>query len=265
MTIKLFWARGLAAFFLTFAATPAFTDDHGVNFQPSEYAVASDMAAEALLLDVARAGSRMIAVGEFGHVLLSDDNGDSWRQATSVPTRNTLVSVTFIDNQTGYAVGHAATILKTTDGGENWQLQYIERGGETPLFAVYFDDAQKGIAVGGFSYTFETTNGGKSWTQRALVEDSYDDFHLNDLFTDKKGNLFIPAEFGMFINRVTADKTGRLLKLDMTDLSGVVLGLIMEIFWFSACAAMCGALPMAVRTGSASKPAPINRCPAGYN
>ncbi len=196
MTIKLFWARGLAAFFLTFAATPALTDDHGVNFQPSEYAVASDMAAEALLLDVARAGSRMIAVGEFGHVLLSDDNGDSWRQATSVPTRNTLVGVTFIDNQTGYAVGHAATILKTTDGGENWKLQYIERGGETPLFAVYFADAQNGIAVGGFSYTFETTNGGESWTQRALVEDSYDDFHLNDLFTDKEGNLFIPAEFG---------------------------------------------------------------------
>ena len=52
-------------------------------------------------------------VGEFGHVLLSDDNGENWRQATSVPTRNTLVGVTFIDNQTGYAVGHAATILKT--------------------------------------------------------------------------------------------------------------------------------------------------------
>ena len=39
-------------------------------------------------------------------------------------------------------------------------------------------------------------NGGESWTQRALVEDSYDDFHLNDLFTDKTGNVYIPAEFG---------------------------------------------------------------------
>ena len=38
-----------------------------------------------------------------------------------------LVGVTFIDNQTGYAVGHAATILKTVDGGDNWTLQYNER------------------------------------------------------------------------------------------------------------------------------------------
>ena len=195
-TIRIF-----AAVFFTFAvsannAAPALADDHGGKIQPTEYAVASDMAAQALLLDVARAGSRLVAVGEFGHVLLSDDNGDSWRQAASVPTRNTLVGVSFIDNQTGYAVGHAATILKTVDGGENWTLQYVERNGETPLFAVHFADAQNGIAVGGFSYTFETKNGGESWTRRALVEDSYDDFHLNDLFADTKGNLYIPAEFG---------------------------------------------------------------------
>ena len=196
MTIKLFSARVLAALLLTFAMAPAFADDHRDKLQPIEYAAESDMASGALLLDATRAGSRIIAVGEFGHVLLSDDNGDSWRQAKSVPTRNTLVGVTFIDNQTGYAVGHAATILKTSDGGENWTLQYIEHRGETPLFAVYFADAQNGIAVGGFSYTFETKNGGENWTQRVLVEDSFDDFHLNDLFTDTNGNVFIPAEFG---------------------------------------------------------------------
>ena len=195
-TIRIF-----AAVFFTFAvstniAAPALADDHGGKPQPTEYAAASDMAAQALLLDVARAGSSMVAVGEFGHVLLSDDNGDSWRQAASVPTRNTLVGVSFIDNQTGYAVGHAATILKTVDGGENWALQYVERNGETPFFAVHFADAQNGIAVGGFSYTFETDNGGESWIQRSLVEDSYDDFHLNDVFADTKGNLYIPAEFG---------------------------------------------------------------------
>jgi photosystem II stability/assembly factor-like uncharacterized protein len=186
---------------LAFASlsTPALADGHGNHegtLIPHEYAIPSDKASEALLLDVAVAGSRMVAVGEFGHVLLSEDKGESWTQAASVPTRNTLVGVTFIDNQTGFAVGHAATILKTIDGGQNWTLQNSERNGETPLFAVYFADAQNGIAVGGFSYTFETTNGGQSWSQRTLVEDSYDDFHLNDLFADKKGNVYIPAEFG---------------------------------------------------------------------
>lgn len=161
-----------------------------------DYAVASKLADKALLLDVVQLGSRLIAVGEFGHVLISDDQGDNWRQAASVPTRSTLTSVYFIDNQTGFAVGHEATILKTEDGGDNWSLQYNETRGETPLLGVYFTDAQNGIAVGGFSYVFTTADGGDSWQQRALIEDSYDDFHLNDLFTDTKGNMFIPAEFG---------------------------------------------------------------------
>jgi photosystem II stability/assembly factor-like uncharacterized protein len=191
--------KTLGVLALVSLSAPALADGHGNHegsLTPFEYAIPSNNASEALLLDVAVAGSRMVAVGEFGHILLSEDRGESWTQAASVPTRNTLVGVTFIDNQTGFAVGHAATILKTIDGGQNWTLQNNERNGETPLFAVYFADAQNGIAVGGFSYTFETSNGGQTWSQRTLVEDSYDDFHLNDLFADKKGNVYIPAEFG---------------------------------------------------------------------
>lgn len=205
-------ARLFPALALAFAlTTPALAADKASN-TPYEYAIASDMATKALLLDVAQAGSRLVAVGEYGHILLSDDGGANWQQAASVPTRNTLVGVTFIDNQTGYAVGHAATILKTSDGGQNWTLQYNERNGETPLFAVHFTDAQNGIAVGGFSYTFETSDGGQNWQQRALVEDSFDDFHLNDLFTDKKGNIYIPAEFGTVYKSVDRGRNWKALE-----------------------------------------------------
>lgn len=169
---------------------------HSDKIMPYEYAIASDMADQALLLDAVETGNRLVAVGEFGHILLSDDRGANWRQAQSVPTRNTLTSVVFLDNQTGYATGHEATILKTTDGGENWELKYIEMRGEDPLFGIYFSDAKNGITVGGFSKVFETKDGGETWAARALVEDSYDDFHLNDVFPDKAGNLYIPAEFG---------------------------------------------------------------------
>ena len=54
------------------------------------------------------------------------------------------------------------------------------------------------------------------------MEDSYDDFHLNDLFTDKN-NLFIPAEFGTVYKSRDRGQTGKPLKPDMTDLSGAVL------------------------------------------
>ena len=155
MTFMHMTARKFAASLFIFAIAvsidhEASADDHGGKPQPYEYAVASDMASEALLLDVASAGSRLVAVGEFGHVLLSDDKGTSWRQAASVPTRNTLVGVTFLDNQTGYAVGHAATILKTEDGGDNWTLQYNERNGETPLLCCIFCRCPKWYCSGWF-------------------------------------------------------------------------------------------------------------------
>lgn len=195
--LKLGAAFSLAVSLGLAAPTAASADGHGHGAtKPFEYAIASDMATKALLLDVVETGSRLVAVGEFGHILLSDDRGASWQQAQSVPTRNTLTSVIFLDNQTGYAVGHEATILKTSDGGQNWQLQYTERRGEDPLFGIYFADANNGITVGGFSKTFATNDGGKTWEPRALIEDSYDDFHLNDIVQDKAGNLFIPAEFG---------------------------------------------------------------------
>ena len=58
------------------------------------YAIPTALAAESSLLDVAHAGSRIVGVGERGHVVLSDDNGKSWRQAKSVPTRAMLTGIT---------------------------------------------------------------------------------------------------------------------------------------------------------------------------
>ena len=69
------------------------------------------LAASSLLLDLAVAGNRLVAVGERGHVLLSDDQGATWRQAKSVPTRVMLTAVYFVDAQYGWAVGHDETIL----------------------------------------------------------------------------------------------------------------------------------------------------------
>ena len=61
------------------------------------------LAAKSLLLDVARSGTRYVAVGARGDVLLSDDGRD-WRQA-EVPTRATLTAVSAVDANV-WAVGH---------------------------------------------------------------------------------------------------------------------------------------------------------------
>jgi len=136
---------------------------------PNVNAVKSKLVAEALLLGVTRAGTRMIAVGEYGNILLSDDDGTTWRQATKVPTTVTLTAVHFADAKTGWAVGHDTVVIKTTDGGENWVKQYGGGESDNALLSVYFKDASHGWAVGAFNYTVETTNAGKTWVERKTL------------------------------------------------------------------------------------------------
>ena len=82
----------------------------------------SPLAQHSLLLDIANAGTRQVVVGQFGHILYSDDEGSSWSQA-HVPVSSTLTAVYFVDEQFGWAVGHEGIVLTTTDGGINWQQQ----------------------------------------------------------------------------------------------------------------------------------------------
>lgn len=86
-------------------------------------AVSTDLAAKNLLLDVEKAGDRIVAVGGRGHIIYSDDFGLSWTQA-SVPVSVLLTALSFVDEKHGWAVGHSGVILHTSDGGENWHKQF---------------------------------------------------------------------------------------------------------------------------------------------
>ncbi|MBT0962948.1 WD40/YVTN/BNR-like repeat-containing protein [Denitromonas iodatirespirans] len=72
------------------------------------------------MLAITRAGARLVSVGEAGVVLLSDDDGKTWRQA-DVPASVSLTAVQFVDDSTGYATGHMGVVLKTTDAGAHWK------------------------------------------------------------------------------------------------------------------------------------------------
>lgn len=82
-------------------------------------AIPSVHATRSLLLDVERVGKNLFAAGEFGQVLKSEDNGQTWTPG-KVPTSITLTSVSFANDALGYAVGHDGVVLKTEDGGANW-------------------------------------------------------------------------------------------------------------------------------------------------
>ena len=75
------------------------------------------------LFDITRAGERLVAVGERGLIIVSDDDGRNWQQA-AVPVSATLTAVSFPTPDKGWAVGHAGIILHRDDGGSSWHLQF---------------------------------------------------------------------------------------------------------------------------------------------
>ncbi len=204
-SVSLVAACALALAFGAAGMKPAAAQDEAAS--EAEYAVQSDLAAESLLLDATYAGDRLVAVGEFGHVVLSDDRGATWKQAAQVPTQATLTGVTFVNKDIGFAVGHDATVIRTKDGGENWDLVYNDTESEMAFMAVYFEDENRGFALGAFSFIVETNDGGNTWEERTLGEGLLDDYHLNKLFSDKDGDLFIAAEFGVVYHSTDQGRT----------------------------------------------------------
>ncbi len=158
--------------------------------------------AHMMLMDAARVGSRLVAVGEHGVIVHSDDEGKSWQQARKVPVSATLSAVTFTDAQHGWAVGQWGVILATSDGGETWQKQRIDISTDQPLFSVIFTSARDGIAVGLWSLMLATHDGGKTWTKVAVPKPpgaSKADRNLYHIFADRQGALYIDSEQGMML------------------------------------------------------------------
>lgn len=100
-------------------------------------ALDTQKAASSLLLDIDRAGDRLVAVGERGHIVYSDNGGDSWIQA-EVPVSTTLTGVDFPSEDEGWAVGHSGVILHSSDSGETWEHQFDGRDG-VPQVVDYYE------------------------------------------------------------------------------------------------------------------------------
>lgn len=171
---------------------------------PATTAFKAPHATRAPMMAGVQAGGRLVGVGDYGTVLLSDDNGQSWRQAAHVPTRETLTAASFIDQRQGWAVGHGGIVLATRDGGENWERLY-SAGQDVVLFSVRFADARHGLAVGAFGYAMETGDGGRSWRQLSLAQGDQADRHLYHIFSGADAGLWITAEAGVVLRAEGGD------------------------------------------------------------
>lgn len=132
----------------------------------------------ALVLDLTNGNSRAIAVGERGHVLVSESRSD-WRQVEKVPTRSNLTAVTTAGEST-WAVGHDGLIMFSADGGLTWTVQRqdvwkpmpddadwdaFDPTQGAPLLDVLALNAQQVIAVGAYSLMLRSDDGGQTWSK----------------------------------------------------------------------------------------------------
>lgn len=154
----------------------------------------SKLAPHVLLLDAAKTEQSIIAVGERGHIIFSDLQGEHWQQA-HVNSNVLLTSIFMLNSKLGWATGHDATILSTQDGGKNWQQLYSDPEFDAPLLDIWFSDAQHGLAIGAYGLLLASNDGGKSWQRRYVSEE--DDWHLNNLQALDQNTLLIIAESGV--------------------------------------------------------------------
>jgi photosystem II stability/assembly factor-like uncharacterized protein len=90
-------------------------------------------------LDVVLLGGRLVAIGERGLIIYSDNGGETWLQA-AVPVSTMLTSMHFIDDKLGWAVGHSAVVLHTQNGGESWTLQFDGNQANKQLMTIANND-----------------------------------------------------------------------------------------------------------------------------
>jgi photosystem II stability/assembly factor-like uncharacterized protein len=188
-------------------------------------ALSSAKAENSTLLAVTRAGSRLVAAGERGIILTSDDNGKNWQQA-SVPTSVNLVALRFVDAHRGWAVGHMGIVLHSEDGGLSWQKQLdgveaarmameavggsddtrevklanylVSDGPDKPFFDIWMDEQGRGFVIGAFNLIFRTEDGGKHWRYWSPRMQNPFGLHLYGI-TRLGENFIIAGEQGMLL------------------------------------------------------------------
>ncbi len=192
---KALWAGCVAAGSMLGTVT-AWAQEEAAADAPAPVSLPSEiqrLTASSLLLDIANTGAHLIAVGDRGAVLVSND-GQSWAQVQT-PTRSALTAVSFADDQNGWAVGHDAVIVRTADGGRTWSLQNFEPELEKPFLDVLFIDASTGFAVGAYGLFYRTDNGGETWAEvESPIRES--ELHFNSITRLNDGTLLIAGETG---------------------------------------------------------------------
>ncbi|KAB0498057.1 WD40/YVTN/BNR-like repeat-containing protein [Pseudomonas moorei] len=147
-------------------------------------------------------GSRVVAVGERGSILLSDDQGVSWQPARIEMQRNaTLTAVVALDDKRLLAVGHDGWILRSLDAGSSWQEMRHDSDLGEPLLGIWTGGGDTVMAFGSFGKFYQSLDAGQTWTAQPL---DIDNAHLNSMAGGNDGRRMLVGEQGLVLRTVDA-------------------------------------------------------------
>ena len=78
------------------------------------------------------------------------------------PVNGPFHGMYFFNSNTGYFVGADMSILKTTNGGSNWLIQFSGTPSQN-FMDVHFINYNTGFVIQYYNIVYKTTNGGNNW------------------------------------------------------------------------------------------------------
>ncbi|EXF93393.1 glycosyl hydrolase [Pseudomonas fluorescens HK44] len=140
---------------------------------------------------------RVVAVGERGSILLSDDQGVSWHQAAVSPQRNlSLTALVALSDTQLLAVGHDGWILRSDNAGSDWQEVRYDSELAEPLLGIWAAGGNQVLAFGSFGKFYQSDDAGLNWHKMPLEVDSA---HLNSMDGGADGRRMLVGERGLVL------------------------------------------------------------------
>lgn len=155
------------------AVTPARAEDPAASPAPRSSVVVEVRSDRIVLMDIVQAGDRIIAVGERGFTMVSDDGGKAWKGLQTPVTRQ-LTGIAFKDPQVGVAVGHGGSFVRTEDGGQTWSAVTVDEAGTDSLLGVTHLGGDHFIAYGAFGLYFDSQDAGRTWQRMTVIGEDFD-------------------------------------------------------------------------------------------
>lgn len=141
--------------------------------QPASKVVVDIRTDRILLLDLTQVGSRLLAVGERGFTMVSDDGGQSWK-GVQTPVSRTLTGVAFRDDKVGVAVGHGGSVVRTEDAGNTWVHVNLDEAGPDSVLGVTHLGGDRFVLYGAFGLYFESLDAGLTWRRATVLGEDFD-------------------------------------------------------------------------------------------